>query len=218
MALANRQHRGSQRSLRSAFQSFVPTADLSANAKTTKRPPDLPVASLTLGALSFIGMMISIWAIFLYAPTDAIQGQAQRIFYFHVPIAWIAMLSSGVLAFVSIIYLWKKDERWDDAARASAEIGAVFTTLGHMVVLGPQTHRHPRSLVHLHCLSHAAQLHGTYTSQRTIRRRPRYHQLRRHPHHLRSRQLVAWPASARPSRSRGCPPTRSRLDTDDLAQ
>jgi heme exporter protein C len=91
--------------------------------------PGLPIVSLTLGALCFIGMLVSIWAIFLYAPTDAIQGQAQRIFYFHVPIAWIAMLSSGVLAFVSIIYLWKKDERWDYTARASAEIGAVFTTL-----------------------------------------------------------------------------------------
>jgi heme exporter protein C len=89
----------------------------------------LPIISLTLGTLSFIGMMISIWAIFLYAPTDAIQGQPQRIFYFHVPIAWIAMLASGILAIVSIIYLWKKDERWDYAARAAAELGAVFTTL-----------------------------------------------------------------------------------------
>src|SRR6266851_4302032 len=62
----------------------------------------LPTISLLLGALSFIGMMVSIWAIFLYAPTDAIQGQPQRIFYFHVPMAWIALLASGVLA-VTII-------------------------------------------------------------------------------------------------------------------
>src|SRR5216684_5370690 len=88
----------------------------------------LPTISLLLGALSFIGMMVSIWAIFLYAPTDAIQGQPQRIFYFHVPMAWIALLASGVLAVTSIVYLWKRDERWDYAARASAELGAVFTT------------------------------------------------------------------------------------------
>src|SRR6266699_1089156 len=88
----------------------------------------LSTTSLLLGGLSFIGMMVSIWAIFLYAPTDAIQGQPQRIFYFHVPMAWIALLASGVLAVTSIVYLWKRDERWDYAARASAELGAVFTT------------------------------------------------------------------------------------------
>src|SRR5947209_1239476 len=75
----------------------------------------LPSASLLLGALSFIGMMVSIWAIFLYAPTDAIEGQPQRIFYFHVPMAWVALLASGVLAVTSIVYLWKRDERWDYA-------------------------------------------------------------------------------------------------------
>ena len=89
----------------------------------------LPITSLVLGVLSFIGMMVSIWAIFLYAPTDAIQGQPQRIFYFHVPMAWVAMLAFGVLAVASIAYLWKKDERWDWVARATAELGAVFTTL-----------------------------------------------------------------------------------------
>ena len=44
----------------------------------SKAPPraGVPVASLVLGGLSFIGMMISIWMIFLYAPTEAVQGDA----------------------------------------------------------------------------------------------------------------------------------------------
>lgn len=96
---------------------------------TRQRGTGLPVASLVLGALSLIGMMISIWLIFLYAPTDAIEGQPQRIFYFHVPVAWIGMLAFAVVAFAGIGYLWKKDERWDWAARASAELGAVFISL-----------------------------------------------------------------------------------------
>src|SRR5882672_8308784 len=62
-----------------------------------KEKQGFPAISLILGALSFVGMMMSIWMIFLYAPTDAVQGNAQRIFYFHVPIAWIGMLSFGVL-------------------------------------------------------------------------------------------------------------------------
>ncbi len=96
---------------------------------TGQQGMNLPIASLVLGTLSLIGMMVSIWMIFLYAPTDAIEGQPQRIFYFHVPVAWIGMLAFGVVTVAGIGYLWKKDERWDWAARASAEIGAVFITL-----------------------------------------------------------------------------------------
>jgi heme exporter protein C len=87
-----------------------------------------PVA-LVLGGLSCVGILVSIWAIFLYAPREATQGEPQRIFYFHVPTAWLAMLAYGVLAVASIIYLIKGDERWDWVARATAELGAVFTTL-----------------------------------------------------------------------------------------
>src|SRR5712691_5027065 len=89
----------------------------------------LSTTSLLLGALSFIGMMVSIWMIFLYAPTDAIQGEPQRIFYFHVPMAWLGMLGFVVVAIAGIGYLVKKNERWDWAARASAELGAFFITL-----------------------------------------------------------------------------------------
>src|SRR5436190_1666628 len=96
---------------------------------TRGRDTSLPLVSLVLLALTFIGMMTSIFMIFLYVPTDAIEGIPQRIFYFHVPIAWIGMLAFGVLAVASIGYLWKKDERWDWLARASAEVGTIFITL-----------------------------------------------------------------------------------------
>src|SRR5947209_1015184 len=93
------------------------------------RDARLPIVSLVLLALTFVGMMVSIGMIFLYVPTDAIEGIPQRIFYFHVPVAWIGMLAFGVLAAASIGYLWKKDERWDWLARASAEVGTIFITL-----------------------------------------------------------------------------------------
>jgi len=95
----------------------------------SKTAQKFPTAALVLGTLSCIGLMTSIWMIFLYAPTDAVQGDAQRIFYLHVPMAWIGMLAFIVLAIAGIVYLWKSDERWDWAARASAEIGAVFLSL-----------------------------------------------------------------------------------------
>src|SRR5437763_12889164 len=91
--------------------------------ETRQRVKDVPIASLILGGLSFLGMMVSLWMIFLYAPTDAVQGDAQRIFYFHVPMAWVGMLSFVVLTAAGIVYLLKGDERWDWLARAAAEVG-----------------------------------------------------------------------------------------------
>src|SRR6266566_3203845 len=100
-----------------------------ANAGANRRETRFPVVSLVIGILSLLGMMVSIWMIFLYAPTDAVQGQPQRIFYFHVPLAWLGMLGFVIVAIAGIGYLVKKDERWDWAARASAELGAFFITL-----------------------------------------------------------------------------------------
>jgi heme exporter protein C len=82
-----------------------------------------------LGVVTALGMLLSIWATFLLAPTDALQGDVQRIFYFHVPLAWDAFLAFFIVFAASIVYLWRKDERWDWLARASAEIGTIFTTL-----------------------------------------------------------------------------------------
>ncbi len=93
------------------------------------RRAGLPLVSLIIGGLAFLAIMAAIPMAFLYAPTDAIQGPAQRIFYFHVPIAWIGMLAFVVMAIASVGYLWKRDERLDWIARAAAEIGTVFITL-----------------------------------------------------------------------------------------
>src|SRR5215467_8681006 len=85
-------------------------------------------AEYALGALVIGGMMLTIWAALLYAPTDAFQGDLQRIMYVHVPIAWVAFLAFFVVLAGSVFYLWRRDERWDALARASAELGVVFTT------------------------------------------------------------------------------------------
>lgn len=56
----------------------------------------------------------------------------QRIFYYHVPAAWVAYLAFAVTAFAGAMLLWKRDERWDPVALASAEVGTVFS----LVALG----------------------------------------------------------------------------------
>ncbi len=105
---------------------LAPNEARSASRSTTER---LPIVSLILWGATLLGMVVTIWMAFLYAPTDAVQGPPQRIFYFHVPVAWIGMLAFVVMAGAGVAYLWKKDERWDWLARASAEIGVVFISL-----------------------------------------------------------------------------------------
>lgn len=103
-------------------------------SKVTKRSQPLPIGTLLLGALTLTGTMLSLWMIFFYAPTDAIQGDIQRIFYFHVPLELAGMLSFGVLTIASLGYIIRKKEHWDWVARAAAEVGAVFITIG--LILG----------------------------------------------------------------------------------
>ncbi len=79
--------------------------------------------------LSFVLMISGLYLIFLYVPTEETMGVVQRIFYFHVPIAWVAFLAFFIIFICSILYLWKRDSRYDTIAYSSAEIGLVFTSL-----------------------------------------------------------------------------------------
>ena len=82
-----------------------------------------------VGLLGFLVVFAGLAMAFLYAPTDRVQGHAQRIFYIHVPMAWLAYLAYGVLFVGAIGFLWKKDMKWDRLARSAAELGFLFTTL-----------------------------------------------------------------------------------------
>lgn len=67
--------------------------------------------------------------IFLYAPPDATQGEVQRLFYLHLPAAWLAYASFFIIFVSSILYLLRGTARWDRLARSAAELGFIFTTL-----------------------------------------------------------------------------------------
>ncbi len=74
-------------------------------------------------------MAVGLWFA-LTAPPDALQGEYSRIINVHVPSLWLAFLAFGVTALGSIMWLWKKKQRWDRLASASAEIGVLFTGIG----------------------------------------------------------------------------------------
>jgi heme exporter protein C len=83
----------------------------------------------SLGVLTGTLMVAAIYMVFLYVPTEAEQGIVQRIFYFHVPCAWVAFAAFGMVAICGIFYLWLGSDIWDDLGYSAAEIGMVFCTL-----------------------------------------------------------------------------------------
>ena len=74
-------------------------------------------------------MLVNLYLIFMAAPTDAVLGEVQRIFYFHVPIAIVSFVAFFVVFVGSIGYLITRRRGWDATAHAAAEVGVVFVTL-----------------------------------------------------------------------------------------
>jgi heme exporter protein C len=58
-----------------------------------------------LDGLTLILFLIAIWMVLFYAPTEAVMGNVQRVFYFHVAAGWVGMLGFLVAAVVGVLYL-----------------------------------------------------------------------------------------------------------------
>ena len=84
---------------------------------------------IVLMLAAFILMMVNLYLIYFWVPTETNLGVSQRIFYLHVPLAWIGMLSIILVALSSITYLMTGLKKWDDLAYSIAEIGVIFATL-----------------------------------------------------------------------------------------
>jgi heme exporter protein C len=71
-----------------------------------------------------------------FTPVEAMQGAAQKIFYVHVPSAFVGLyLGLPLVAIASGVYLWLKDDRLDRTAEAAAEVSLVFMTV--VLITGP---------------------------------------------------------------------------------
>jgi heme exporter protein C len=73
-------------------------------------------------------MLLQILVALAIAPTAAnfVAPMTQRIFYYHVPAAWVAYLAFAVTALGCFLVLLRKERRWDRLAVASAEVGTLF--------------------------------------------------------------------------------------------
>lgn len=74
-------------------------------------------------------MLTAIGLVFLYAPQERVMGEVQRIFYFHVPSAWLSFTAFVVTAIAGGIYLATGRQFWDHVAYSSVEVGLVLTVM-----------------------------------------------------------------------------------------
>jgi heme exporter protein C len=85
--------------------------------------------------LTYVLMLLSLYTIFIYAPVEKTMGVIQKIFYVHVPSAFLAYLAFFITFIASIIYLYRKDSKWDTVAHCAVETGVIFCTI--VLITGP---------------------------------------------------------------------------------
>lgn len=82
-----------------------------------------------LDIISIIFFLLALLMVFFYAPLEKVMGAVQKVFYFHVSAGWVGMISFMVAAIAGIIYLVKKDSKWDLVGYSAVEIGIAFTMI-----------------------------------------------------------------------------------------
>jgi heme exporter protein C len=85
-----------------------------------------PIALKVLNAVSVLLFLTALGMVFLYAPLEATMNYVQKIFYFHIANAWVGMLGFIAAAIAGVVYLIKRDQKWDIVELAAVEISLVF--------------------------------------------------------------------------------------------
>ena len=93
------------------------------------------ITKIIYAIITFVMMLMALYAIFFYAPVEKTMGMVQKIFYIHLPSAFIAFLAFFMTFVASILFLVKRDDKWDLIALCSTEIGVIFCTI--VLVTGP---------------------------------------------------------------------------------
>jgi heme exporter protein C len=90
------------------------------------------VARVSLPALAVSSLVLVTTALilaFAVVPNDADQGFSQRIFYFHVPIAFTAYACFALGAWKALRHLWKGDRNADLESYVAIHQGVIFGIL-----------------------------------------------------------------------------------------
>jgi heme exporter protein C len=79
--------------------------------------------------LTGLGMLAALYFALIFAPREATMGDVQRIFYWHVPSAWVGFFAFFVALVGSVGYLRTGRRRWDILALSSVEVGLTFSII-----------------------------------------------------------------------------------------
>jgi heme exporter protein C len=85
--------------------------------------------------LVFLLLGAATYAAFFVAPMDAKQGLIYRILYLHVASAWTGLTAFFICFIANILYVLRRQPRWDWLSVSAAEVGVTFTTV--VLVTGP---------------------------------------------------------------------------------
>ena len=94
----------------------------------------LATATMILAGLTIVALGVAAYLV-AEAPVEARMGIVQKIFYFHVPAAFITFVAVGVTFIASLLYLLKRKVVFDEWAVAAAELVLVFCTI--VIITGP---------------------------------------------------------------------------------
>ncbi len=89
----------------------------------TRTPVFLNLLSITTAMIT----LAAVWVVLFLTPIEAVMGNVQKVFYFHVSCGWVGMLSFLCAAVSGGVYLANRKTLWDKISLSSVEIGLVFT-------------------------------------------------------------------------------------------
>jgi heme exporter protein C len=95
--------------------------------ETVSRHYRIPLPALAAATLALV--MVALAFVFFVAPNDAVLGFSQRIFYFHVSIAFTAYACFGAGAWKALRHLWKEDPHADLESYVAVHQGVIFGSL-----------------------------------------------------------------------------------------
>ena len=82
-----------------------------------------------LSILAFALVLFAFVRVLFFTPVEQTMGLVQKVFYFHMSAAWVGMLAFLAAAAFGILYLSRKDLKWDTLTAASVEVGLLFTVI-----------------------------------------------------------------------------------------
>ena len=84
---------------------------------------------LALGAIGLPLLLRNLYVIMFLVPDDLEQGPVYRIFYYHLPAFLVAMCGYLTAMVASVLYLVKRDQKYDTIAVAATETALAFAAV-----------------------------------------------------------------------------------------